>query len=132
MFIVENYNLRFIKRFVADLMDDIPVSSDGVRVGFVIFDSGARTEFGLTDHTSNAALRGAIEGITETSSSYHYVDKGLIHARDNVFTAAKGDRTDAANYYVFVVGPFYRDTDSVARDVRSSGNNFIFAVRKFS
>ncbi|XP_048773613.2 collagen alpha-3(VI) chain-like [Ostrea edulis] len=127
-FIVENYNLRYIKRFVVDLMDDIPVSSSGVRVGFVIFDSGARTVFGLSNYTSNEALRGAIEGIVETSSSYHYVDKGLIEARDNVFTAAGGDRTDAPNYYVFVVGPFYRNTDAVARDVSSSGNNFIFAV----
>jgi hypothetical protein len=130
VFIVERYNLRFTKRFFAGLMDDIQVSSDGVRVGFVIYDSAGSKVFGLTDHTSSESVRGAIEGISTSSSSYHYLDKGLKEAHDNVFTEAGGDRSDASNYYVFQIGPYYRNTDSVARDIRSSGNNFLFAVRE--
>ncbi|XP_062585435.1 collagen alpha-3(VI) chain-like, partial [Saccostrea cucullata] len=128
VFIVENFNLRFIKRFVAELVEDLPISSTSVRVGFVVFDNGARTEFGLTAHTSSEAVKRAVEGISETSSSYHYVDKGLIHARDNVFTVAGGDRADAVNYYVFIVGPYYSDPITTARIIRSSGDNIIFGV----
>ncbi|XP_062569275.1 uncharacterized protein LOC134231336 [Saccostrea cucullata] len=128
VFIVENFNLRFIKRFVAELVEDLPISSTGVRVGFVVFDNGARTEFGLAAHTSSEAVKRTIEGISETSSSYHYVDKGLIHARDNVFTVAGGDRADAVNYYVFIVGPYYSEPITTARIIRSSRDNIIFGV----
>ena len=59
------------------------------------------------------------------------VDKGLIEARDNVFTAARGDRTDASNYYVIIVGPFESYPEAVAKDIRSSGSNYIFSIRKY-
>lgn len=130
VFIIERYGLRYLKRFFAGLMDDIQVSSDGIRVGFVIYDSVGTKIFGLTDYTTSEGVRGAIEAIPTAGSSYHYLDKGLQEAQDNVFTAAGGDRPDASNYYVFQIGPFYRNTDAVARDIRSSGNNFIFGVRE--
>ncbi|XP_061170068.1 von Willebrand factor A domain-containing protein 2-like [Saccostrea echinata] len=128
VFIVERYNLRYIKRFVVELLNGIYVSTDGVRVGFVIYDSTATTVFGLTAHNTSAAVKAAIEAIPETNNNNHYVNKGLIHARDNVFTSAGGDRADANNYYVFVVGPYNSDTDTVGRVIRSDVNNFIFAT----
>lgn len=131
MFIVERYNLRFIKRFVAEFMDSITISSTGIRVGMVLFDSVGSTVFKLNSYTSSSSVRNAIESISETGGTDHLVDKGLIQARDDVFTAAGGDRTDASNYYVFVVGPFASYPEAVAKDIRSSGNNFIFATRKY-
>lgn len=131
MFIAERYSLRYIKRFVAEFTDSITISSNGVRVGMVLFDSVGSTVFKLNTHTSSASVRNAIESISETAGSGHLVDQGLIQARDDVFTAAGGDRTDASNYYVFIVGPFASYPESVAKDIRSSGSNYVFAVRKY-
>ncbi|XP_062608615.1 collagen alpha-5(VI) chain-like [Saccostrea cucullata] len=126
-FIVESYNMRFSKTLLAGLMEDIPISSDGVRVGFVTYDSGATKEFGLTTYTSSETLRGAIENVPDRTSSDHFVYQGLIKARDSVFIGTD-DREDANNHYVFVVGPFYSETAAVSREIRGSGNNFIFAA----
>lgn len=112
-------------------MDSITISSTGIRVGMVVFDSVGSTVFKLNSYTSSSSVRSAIESISETDGTDHLVDKGLIQARDDVFTAAGGDRTDASNYYVFVVGPFASYPEAVAKDIRSSGNNFIFATRKY-
>lgn len=131
MFIAERFNLRFIKRFVAEFMDSITISSNGVRVGMVLFDSVGSTVFKLNTYTSSASVRNAIESISETAGSGHLVNQGLIQARDDVFTAAGGDRADASNYYVFIVGPFASYPESVAKDIRSSGSNYVFAVRKY-
>ncbi|XP_065930762.1 collagen alpha-3(VI) chain isoform X1 [Magallana gigas] len=128
VFIVERYNLRYTKRFLAELMENITVSSTGIKVGMVLFDSGASTVFRLDTHTSSESVRGAIESIVETNSTDHLVDKGLIHARDSVFTAARGDRKDASNYYVIIVGPFESYPEAVAKEIRSSGRNYIFSV----
>ncbi|XP_078326552.1 collagen alpha-3(VI) chain-like [Crassostrea virginica] len=128
VFIVERYNLRYTKRFLAEMMDNITVSSDGIRVGLVTFDSGAYTQFRLTTYTSSESVRNAIESIAETNRTDHLVDKGLIEARDNVFTASRGDRTTASNHYVFIVGPFESYPESVAKDIRSSGSNYIYAI----
>ena len=130
MFIVERYNLRYTKRFLAEMMDNITVSSDGIRVGLVTFDSGAYTQFRLSTYTSSESVRNAIESIAETNRTDHLVDKGLIQARDNVFTASRGDRTTASNHYVFIVGPFESYPEAVAKDIRSSGSNYIYAIRK--
>lgn len=111
-------------------MDTISVSSDGIRVGMVLFDSRASTVFTLDAYNSSESVRSAIESISETNQIYHLVDKGLIEARDNVFTAARGDRTNASNYYVFIVGPFESYPEVVAKDIKSNGSNFIFAIRK--
>ncbi|XP_062618518.1 collagen alpha-6(VI) chain-like, partial [Saccostrea cucullata] len=126
-FIIERYNMRFSKTFLAGLMEDIPISSDGVRVGFVTYDSVASKEFGLMTYTSSESARGAIENVPDRTSSYHFAYKGLITARDSVFTALD-DREDANNHYVFVVGPFYSETAAVSREIRASGNNFVFAA----
>ncbi|XP_061170090.1 collagen alpha-5(VI) chain-like [Saccostrea echinata] len=126
-FIVESYNMRFSKTFLAGLMEDIPISSNGVRVGFVTYDSGASKEFGLTSYTTSETIRGAIENVPDKTRSDHFVYEGLIKARDSVFTATD-DREDANNHYVFVVGPFYSETAAVSREIRASGNNFVFAA----
>ncbi|XP_062568044.1 collagen alpha-3(VI) chain-like [Saccostrea cucullata] len=126
-FIIERYNMRFSKTFLAGLMEDIPISSDGVRVGFVTYDSVASKEFGLTTYTTSESARGAIENVPDRTGSDHFVYQGLITARDNVFTALD-DREDANNHYVFVVGPFYSETAAVSREIRGSGNNFVFAA----
>ncbi|XP_065930775.1 collagen alpha-6(VI) chain-like isoform X11 [Magallana gigas] len=128
VFIVERYNLRYTKRFLAELMDNITISSTGIKVGMVLFDSGASTVFRLNSHTSSESVRDDIEKISETNHTDHLVDKGLIEARDNVFTAARGDRTDASNYYVIIVGPFESYPEAVAKDIRSSGSNYIFSI----
>uniref|UniRef100_A0A8W8KLL6 Uncharacterized protein n=1 Tax=Magallana gigas TaxID=29159 RepID=A0A8W8KLL6_MAGGI len=128
VFIVERYNLRYTKRFLAELMDNITISSTGIKVGMVLFDSGASTVFRLNSYTSSESVRSAIESISETNQTDHLVDKGLIEARDNVFTAARGDRTDASNYYVIIVGPFESYPEAVAKDIRSSGSNYIFSI----
>ncbi|XP_062579763.1 uncharacterized protein LOC134241756, partial [Saccostrea cucullata] len=119
--------MRFSKTFLAGLMEDIPISSDGVRVGFVTYDSVASEEFGLTTYTTSESARGAIENVPDRTGSDHFVYQGLITARDNVFTALD-DREDANNHYVFVVGPFYSETAAVSREIRGSGNNFVFAA----
>lgn len=130
VFIVERYNLRYTKKFLVELMDNISVSSDGIRVGMVLFDSRASTVFTLDAYNSSESVRSAIKSISETNQIYHLVDKGLIEARDNVFTAARGDRMNASNYYVFIVGPFESYPEAVANDIKSNGSNFIFAIRK--
>ncbi|XP_062578439.1 collagen alpha-3(VI) chain-like [Saccostrea cucullata] len=126
-FIIERYNMRFSKTFLAGLMEDIPISSDGVRVGFVTYDSVASKEFGLMTYTTSESARGAIENVPVRTSSDLFVYQGLITARDSVFTALD-DREDANNHYVFVVGPFYSETAAVSREIRASGNNFVFAA----
>lgn len=131
VFIVERYNLRYTKRFLAELMDNITISSTGIKVGMVLFDSGASTVFRLNSHTSSESVRDDIEKISETNHTDHLVDKGLIEARDNVFTSTGGDRTDASNYYVIIVGPFESYPEAVAKDIRSSGSNYIFSIRKY-
>nr|XP_034303093.1 collagen alpha-3(VI) chain isoform X2 [Crassostrea gigas] len=128
VFIVERYNLRYTKRFLAELLENITISSTGIKVGMVLFDSGASTVFRLDSYTSSESVRSAIESISETNHTDHLVDKGLIEARDNVFTAAKGDRADASNYYVIIVGPFESYPEAVAKDIRSSGSNYIFSI----
>lgn len=38
VFIVERYNLWYIKKFLVELIDNIFILSDGIRVGMVLFD----------------------------------------------------------------------------------------------
>lgn len=78
MFIVERYNLWYIKRFVVEFMDSIIILSNGVRVGMVLFDFVGLIVFKLNIYIFLVFVWNVIELILEMVGFGYLVDKGLI------------------------------------------------------
>lgn len=112
---------------MSEIMNGIDFSSGNIQVAVVTYTSTAVTLFNLNMYNSSDELRQAIESMPSTSSYSRSLNVGLEHARDNIFTSANGDRADAWNYYIFT-GTASSNTDSIGRDIRSSGNAYLFAL----
>lgn len=112
---------------MSEIMNGIDFSSGNIQVAVVTYTSTAVTLFNLNMYNSSDELRQAIEAMPSTSSYSRSLNVGLEHARDNIFTSANGDRADAWNYYIFT-GTASSNTDSIGRDIRSSGNAYFFAL----
>lgn len=112
---------------MSEIMDGIDFSTGNIQVAVVTYTSTAVTLFDFNTYNSSDELRLAIEAMPSTSSYSRSLNVGLEHARDNLFTFANGDRADAWNYYIFT-GTGSSNTDSIGRDIRSSGNAYLFAL----
>ena len=90
----DNWNL--LLTFVANIVDNLPVSASGTHVSAVAFSDMGELLFPLSQYTDHAAVRRAIldtaypGGNTNTSG-------GLYIARSRVFTAQNGDRPQIPN-----------------------------------
>ncbi|XP_065931855.1 collagen alpha-3(VI) chain isoform X2 [Magallana gigas] len=129
-FIVENSyytDTKYTSTFMSEIMNGIDFSSGNIQVAVVTYTSTAVTLFNLNMYNSSDELRQAIEAMPSTSSYSRSLNVGLEHARDNIFTSANGDRADAWNYYIFT-GTGSSNTDSIGREIRSSGNAYLFAL----
>lgn len=129
-FIVENsyyMDVKYLSTFISEIMDGIDFSSGKIQVAIVTYTSTAVTLFDLNMYNSSDELRQSIEAMPSTSSYSRSLNVGLEHARDNIFTSANGDRADTWKYYIFT-GTGSSDTDSIGRDIRSSGNAYLFAL----
>lgn len=131
VFIVERYNLWYIKRFLVELMDNIIILSIGIKVGMVLFDFGVLIVFRLNFYIFFEFVWDDIEKILEMNYIDYLVDKGLIEVWDNVFMVVRGDCMDVSNYYVIIVGLFESYLEVVVKDIRSSGSNYIFLICKY-
>lgn len=129
-FIVENSyytDAKYTSTFISEVIDGIDFSSGKIQVAVVTYTSTAVTLFDLNMYNSSGELLQAIEAMPSTSSYSRSLNVGLEHARDNIFTSVNGDRAEAWNYYIFT-GTGSSDTDSIGRDIRSSGNAYLFAL----
>lgn len=120
-------DVKYLSTFISEIMDGIDFSSGKIQVAVVTYTSTAVTLFNLNMYNSSDELRQSIEAMPSTSSYSRSLNVGLEHARDNIFTSANGDRADDWKYYIFT-GTGSSDTDSIGRDIRSSGNAYLFAL----
>jgi Mg-chelatase subunit ChlD len=127
-------NERFPKviDFVIDLIDQLQISSEDTRISAVSYSDNFAHQFFLNTYTTKQDIQLAmrripfIGGRTNTAS-------GLQYMKDQLFTAANGDRADAPNY-AFVLSDGnsninQEDTIPMAVQARNKGITIItFAV----
>ena len=90
-------------KFLSDLVGHLSVSPQGTHVGAIVYNSVARLEFNLakSEYHSLHKLQEAIKGLKYTGGGTR-TDLALKMAADQIFSAADGDRADAANVLVIL------------------------------
>ena len=90
----DNWNL--LLTFVANIVDNLPVSASGTHVAAVVFSDVGEMLFRLSQYTDNAAVRRAILNTPYPGRNTN-TSGGLYIARSQVFTAQNGDRPQIPN-----------------------------------
>ncbi|KAL5006141.1 hypothetical protein ScPMuIL_017299 [Solemya velum] len=85
-----------VTNFIADIIDDLPIGRDAVRVGLIGFNSAPRLYFNLLQHTTKSDVKNAISNMQYTTGNTS-TDLALAMVRTQGFTAVNGDRRDVNN-----------------------------------
>ena len=90
----DNWNL--LLTFVANIVDNLPVSAAGTHVAAVVFSDMGQMLFPLSRYTDHAAVRPAILNTAYPGRNTN-TSGGLYIARSQVFTPQNGDRPEIPN-----------------------------------
>jgi choice-of-anchor A domain-containing protein len=96
---ISNANWLLEKKFVKDIVSSFIIGPDNVRVGYAGFADGTLLEFNLNAHNNLAGVTAAIDGTTKIGGGTN-IGSCIDLARTSLFTAANGDRADAANVLI--------------------------------
>ncbi|GAB1606555.1 adhesive plaque matrix protein 2-like, partial, partial [Argonauta hians] len=122
-------NFKIMENFTKNIINDLPIGKQNVRVGLLTFDSDVRNEFNLNEYFTKKEIFRAIKNI-------HYYSKGtmtnsaLDYLREKSFTEKAGDRKNIQNIAIVMtdgvsLNPYA--TKAAARKLRATGT-MIFVV----
>lgn len=93
-------------RFLVNLMKNIEISDDGIRVAVVTYGDNGFMVFSLEQYNTSADVQTAIANIARGNSaygrSYRYADRAIEYASEVVFLEENGDRVDAMDVYILL------------------------------
>lgn len=125
-----------MKIFIKSLVSHMYIGNTAVKVGVVTYADGATTAFTLNQYSTASAVITGITNIVQGSTAYNrvsrYVDKALKYTQMNFFTTGNGDRSNAANYYIFLThGPSAGNkATAFGSAIRSIASSNIFIIGK--
>ncbi|CAI9741682.1 Hypothetical predicted protein [Octopus vulgaris] len=109
---VQDLNFRKTKDFLKNIVRNLDIGPDKTRVAVIRFSTNPHVSFSLSAHTTNSAVRKAIDDITYTGG-HTYTDEALDLARTSVFTNTR--KSVAAKVLVLVTdGHSESETKTVA------------------
>lgn len=120
----------YLKSFFSKLAQQISVSSDTVRIGAITYNRGGYMAFDLQTYTTSDDVSHAILKIPDSTENRFLIDGALSYARSTFFTAANGDREDAANYYVFTIGGIRSGAAKQGALIAENWPDTVFAIGK--
>lgn len=94
-------NFEKMKDFVNELLRNADINNDRARVGILTYSTGVKVEFQLNSYKSNADVETAVKNIKYTYGSTNTAD-AIATMRNEMFTAANGDRPGVANVGVII------------------------------
>lgn len=92
-----NASIDFIEQF----LDMLPIGPDDFLMAAISFSNNATLEFGFNDYHDNTSLRNAFRSITNKGLAT-YTDIALSLARDVIFNASLGARSNAYKYVILL------------------------------
>nr|KAG5710552.1 hypothetical protein BaRGS_013198 [Batillaria attramentaria] len=116
-------------QFAADIVGTFNIAPDAVRVAFLTFSTGFRTEFNFNAYTDAAAVQNAIKNVQYISGETDTAE-ALEYAASTLFSPASGARSGSAKVAVLVTdGRSSRPADTVAhsKDLQDQGVT-VFAI----
>ncbi|KAL2084692.1 hypothetical protein ACEWY4_020210 [Coilia grayii] len=121
----ERNNFNLMKNFIYRIVDELPVSSSGVRVGILLYSDVTNTEFNLNTYGNKSEV---LEHITRLLYSGGNTQTGnaLRYAKDNMFTKESGSRRGSGVQQIAMVITDGESQDNVtvsAKELRQSGVN---------
>lgn len=92
--------------FFINIMKNIEISDDGIRVALVTYGDNGFMVFSLEQYNTSADVQTAIANIARGNSaysrSYRYADRAIEYASEVVFLEENGDRVDAIDVYILL------------------------------
>jgi len=113
-------NWNKILEFVADIIDQLNIATDGVHVGLVIYSQTARHEFTLNFSTDKTALRTQVLN-TAYMGSYTNTSGGIRAMHLEQFTSANGARSGVEQIAIVITdGESNLDSDRTISDAEAA------------
>lgn len=119
--------------FLVNLMKNIEISDDGIRVAVVTYGDNGFMVFSLEQYNTSADVQTAIANIARGNSaygrSYRYADRAIEYASEVVFLEEKGDRVDAMDVYILLThGYDYGYVEDYVPVLTSDPNNKVSII----
>ncbi|XP_013410815.1 uncharacterized protein LOC106173996 isoform X2 [Lingula anatina] len=115
-------NFEKVKDFVKDIVNDLDIGANSVRVGVVKFHSRPYSEFHLNKYYDKKALANAVDGIKYTRGGT-ITSEGIKMMTDLAFKPANGDRPNVQNIGIVI-------TDGKSNNGRKFSKDAADAARK--
>lgn len=96
-------NFNVLKQFVSDVVSNYVVDASAARIALVSFSSTATLRWSLLTHGSVSALQQAVSSLRYENGQSN-IAAGLQLARESVFTAAGGYRSNVPNIAILIAG----------------------------
>ena len=103
IFVQYGYVPLMVRTYLLHLVARLDIDSGHTRVGLVIFSDNVEQHINLNEHSTVASFQSTIAGFNETYGSEN-VTNVLRYVRTKMLTSEAGDRSDARNIIVTVIG----------------------------
>lgn len=128
-----NYrNFRIYLNFLRQLITEMDIESGAIRVALVTYGKSANVAFFLNSHTVRSVIRKGIMRLPrKIRSGKADLTKAFQLLRTDVFTAARGDRPDAANgIFLFTDMSITEDFSTAVQEAQAlvAGGASIYAI----
>ena len=127
-------NFQKMLDFAKDIVDKADIDSGSVRVGAIIYSSEVEIQFHLSDYSTSADVKAAIDRIPYIYGSTNSAD-ALMTTHDLMFGSSNGDRPDAENIAFMITDGISninaRRTIPEAETAHSKGIR-VYAIGKFA
>ncbi|XP_033724520.1 vitrin-like [Pecten maximus] len=119
-----NYAKQLV--FLQNVASKFSIGKQGTQFGAVAFNTNARLAFTLDQYLTKHSLLAAIGSVSYIPGGTS-IGAGIEFARQHLFTAANGDRSDVDDYMIVITDGFSADTVTSGIAARNAGIT-LFAV----
>ncbi|XP_038644308.1 collagen alpha-3(VI) chain-like isoform X6 [Scyliorhinus canicula] len=95
-----------VQRFISNVVDNLDVESDKVRVGIAQYSDDPRVNFLLNNFSTKDEVKAAIRGLRPKGGRRANTGKALEHVKKNVFNISAGSRIheDVPQFLILITG----------------------------
>lgn len=94
-------NFDMMKTFVSDLVVELDIDQDTIRLGLVTFADSVQPRFDLTRYRTRDDIRAALANISYTTGTTNTAD-AISYVRTNLLNGSNGDRSSAPDLLIIL------------------------------